>query len=141
MTTQPSPHGFHGVHIFGEMYGISSERLDHLEQLKAALEKGIQASGATLCNMQWKQFEPSGLTLLALLSESHASIHTYPEEGALFFDAFTCGTECKPEKIAEALEEVLKPERSHLQTVLRGEQEAHLPSSPHDGTTNRLSMH
>lgn len=114
-------HEFHGVHILGEMYGIDSDLLNDLKLLESCLNKGIELSGASLCGMQSKQFDPSGVTLLALLSESHASIHTYPDKKALFFDAFTCGDHCRPEAIADALIEVLKPEKHELKRVSRGE--------------------
>ena len=73
--------------------------LNNKELLEQTLKEGIEQSGATLCSMQTKVFEPSGITSLALLSESHASLHTYPDEQALFFDAFTCGTECQPQRL------------------------------------------
>lgn len=114
-------HFFHGVHVLGEMYGIKAELLNDANLLEAALRNGINASGATLCSTQVKEFEPFGVTVLALLSESHASIHTYPDRGALFFDAFTCGSVCQPIKIAEALIEALAPTHHNLQSILRGE--------------------
>jgi S-adenosylmethionine decarboxylase len=114
-------HLFHGVHVFGELYGVESKLLDDVKLLESALKKGISKSGATLCNIQIKQFEPNGITILALLSESHASIHTYPEKGALFFDAFTCGDRCKPEQIAEALIEALNPRNNDLNVIKRGD--------------------
>lgn len=117
-------HIFQGIHILGEMYGIEPELLDNVELLEGALREGIEASGASLCGIQTKKFEPQGVTILGLLSESHASIHTYPDRGALFFDAFTCGTRCQPHKIAEALSKVLNPTRTNLQSVRRGEDSA-----------------
>lgn len=114
-------HIFQGIHILGEMYGIEPELLDNVELLEKALREGIEESGASLCGIQTKKFEPQGVTILGLLSESHASIHTYPDRGALFFDAFTCGTRCQPQKIAEALSKVLNPSRTNLQSVVRGE--------------------
>ena len=113
-------HEFIGVHVFGELYGVKTELLDDMELLRGALEKGIKDCGASLCDIQQKQFSPNGVTILALLSESHASIHTYPEEGALFFDAFTCGLTCKPERIADALVECLSPKDKNLQKIMRG---------------------
>ena len=113
-------HQFIGQHVFGEFYGVDSHLLNDLNFLQEMLIAGIKESGATLCSMQSKQFEPSGVTLLALLSESHASIHTYPDMGSLFFDAFTCGDECKPEKIAEVFEKALKPKHHTLEKIRRG---------------------
>ena len=118
--SQIADHEFFGIHVLGEMYGIESKHLDDVEYLSSSLEKGISLSGATLCSMQHKKFDPHGVTLLALLSESHASIHTYPESGCLFFDAFTCGVECCTEAIANTLVEILQPKRTNLQTIKRG---------------------
>lgn len=112
---------FTGIHVVAELYGINPDLLNDTMFLGMALKKGIEESGATLCSMQHKVFEPSGVTVLGLLSESHTSIHTYPEEGALFFDAFTCGTECDPHAILEALIGHLEPTVKEIQTIKRGE--------------------
>ena len=119
--TNYEEHLFHGMHVFGELYGIEKELLDDKDILEHAIKLGVDKSGASLCGIQVKKFEPNGVTLLALLSESHASIHTYPEMGALFFDAFTCGDRCKPEMIATTLIDILKPQRKELKTVMRGD--------------------
>ncbi len=120
--SETTEHMFFGIHIVGELYGVKAEMLNDKELLEKTLKEGILLSGATLCSLQTKVFEPSGITSLALLSESHASFHTYPDYNALFFDAFTCGTECQPQKIADRLIEVLQPERHTLKTIKRGEE-------------------
>ncbi len=114
-------HKFFGNHVFGEMYGIKFQQLNDLKYLETLLSQGIEESGATLCSIQSKVFEPSGITILALLSESHTSIHTYPDFGALFFDAFTCGDQCNPEKIAYNLIKALRPSKHNIQIIKRGE--------------------
>lgn len=119
--SQETEHIFMGVHILGEMHGVDFDKLNDKDLLEAALKEGIIQSGASLCSMQTKVFEPCGVTSLALLSESHASIHTYPDFGSLFFDAFTCGTTCQPQKIADKLIEFLKPESHNLRVVYRGD--------------------
>jgi S-adenosylmethionine decarboxylase proenzyme len=116
----PVEHAFFGTHIFGELFGIEMKLLNNAELLEATLRDGIEQSGATLSGLQVKSFEPSGVTLLALLAESHTSIHTYPEFGSLFFDAFTCGDECQPQKIARVLVETLKPDSHRLHSLMRG---------------------
>ena len=126
--SESTEHKFIGIHIFGEMYGIPSTDLNNCKILKKALGEGIDKSGATLCSMQEKSFSPDGITLLALLSESHASIHTYPEFGALFFDAFTCGERCNPQLIAETLITILKPKTHKLHRKIRGD-ETHIGKS------------
>jgi S-adenosylmethionine decarboxylase len=46
-----------------------------------------------------------------LLSESHASIHTYPEHGKCFVDLFTCGDKCDHNVFNEVMQEYLKPRK------------------------------
>jgi S-adenosylmethionine/arginine decarboxylase-like enzyme len=43
------------------------------------------------------------MTAVYLLAESHVSIHTYPDSGSMFLDAFTCGDSCSPEVIVDEL--------------------------------------
>lgn len=117
---QSSEHVFCGTHILGEMFGIEANLLDDVDFLTNCLKRGIKDSGATICNIQFKCFDPSGLTILALLSESHVSLHTYPEFGTLFFDAFTCGNRCEPHKISDELTKTLKPRRVQVKTLKRG---------------------
>ncbi len=114
-------HPFRGVHILGEMYGIAKHFLNDSTLLADYLTRGIEESGATLCSLQVKQFDPSGVSILALLSESHTSIHTYPEFGALFFDAFTCGDRCAPQRIAAFLAQALGARHQKMTKIVRGD--------------------
>lgn len=85
------PHDFSGRHIYADIYGLSYEEAANGKWLQAGLEAAIEMCGAQICGHVTKSFDPTGFTCLYLLAESHASIHTYPERGAIFFDAFTCG--------------------------------------------------
>jgi S-adenosylmethionine decarboxylase len=69
--------------------------LDDENCLIDLLENAASASGATVVQTISKKFEPQGVTVLCLLSESHISIHTWPEEGKAAVDVYTCG-DCNP---------------------------------------------
>jgi S-adenosylmethionine decarboxylase len=69
--------------------------LDDERCLIDLLENAAVASGATIVQTISKKFEPQGVTVLCLLSESHISIHTWPEEGKAAVDVYTCG-DCNP---------------------------------------------
>jgi S-adenosylmethionine decarboxylase len=69
--------------------------LDDEHYLIDLLENAASASGATVCQTISKKFDPQGVTVLCLLSESHISIHTWPEEGKASVDVYTCG-DCNP---------------------------------------------
>jgi S-adenosylmethionine decarboxylase proenzyme len=59
--------------------------------LCALLVAAVERAGATVLQSHTEQFQPQGCTVLLLLAESHASIHTYPEHGVYMADIFTCG--------------------------------------------------
>jgi S-adenosylmethionine decarboxylase proenzyme len=119
-------HLFEGLHLIGEFYGVAAELLDNGELLAGLLQEGISLAGATLCQTLVKQFEPQGVTVLCLLAESHVSLHTYPEHGALFFDSFTCSITCRPHLIVETLREALHPSDLNLRVLRRGKGQANI---------------
>lgn len=113
------PLSFVGTHVFGELTGLGFDMLNDLPFLENSLIESIPAGGATPCGHMSKRFMPHGVTILILLSESHASIHTYPEHGCLFFDIFTCGN-CQPERILDSLINLLKPKQTRKSVIARG---------------------
>ena len=84
-------HEFRGQHIYADIYDLDADEVGDWIRLRTTLAEAIEVCGANICGHVDKTFEPQGFTCLYLLAESHASIHTYPEQGAIFFDAFTCG--------------------------------------------------
>ncbi len=113
---------FAGRHVLAEFEGVSAELLDDAQFLCESLERALDKAGATVCDMSFKQFEPQGVTVLALLSESHASIHSYPERGAVFIDVFTCGRVADPELAVNLLRDMLDPGVSRISVVHRGQE-------------------
>ena len=84
-----------GKHYLLNLYGCSFVLLNDEYYLIDLLENAAAASGATVVQTIFKKFEPQGVTVLCLLSESHISIHTWPEEGKAAVDVYTCG-DCNP---------------------------------------------
>lgn len=111
---------FTGQHVLAELEGVEAELLDDEQFLRDALHGALSRSDATVCEMIAKRFEPQGVTVLALLSESHASLHTYPEDGSIFIDVFTCGHQAQPERAVQLLAEALRPASVNTQTIQRG---------------------
>lgn len=87
---------FAGQHALAELTGVSADLLDDERYLVQVLDAALAEAGATVLQIVSRHFVPQGVTVLALLSESHASMHTYPEHGSLFIDVFTCGSTAKP---------------------------------------------
>ena len=111
---------FTGQHVLAELEGVAEQLLDDEQFLRDTLHSALSRSQATVCEVIAKRFEPQGVTVLALLSESHASLHTYPEEGSIFIDVFTCGHTAQPERAVELLAEALRPESVNTRTTRRG---------------------
>lgn len=112
---------FAGKHFLGSYLDCNSEALKDVEGLKTALDAAVQESGATILDSSHFVFPPDGLTIVYLLSESHASLHTYPEHGACFVDLFTCGDHCSAERFDQALRSYLQPKKVNARTFLRNE--------------------
>lgn len=109
-----------GRHVAVDAWGVDFALLNDAEWLESQLVEAAEASGATVLSVQSKQFEPQGATVLVLLSESHISIHTYPEKGFAAIDCYTCGDTVDPQVAIEYLLNVLKPRNTHAKKLIRG---------------------
>ena len=109
-----------GKHCILELYGCDGARLNDEGFLRSAITNAALRAGATLLNLITHRFEPQGVTGLALLAESHISIHTWPESGYAAVDVFTCGDHTMPESACQVLVEELKAD-SHLLKSFRRE--------------------
>jgi S-adenosylmethionine decarboxylase len=111
---------FAGHHVLAEFGGVDPVLLDDVAFLRVVLERSLAHAGATVCDVVSKRFAPQGVTVLALLSESHASLHTYPEVGSVFLDVFTCGNRADPELAMRLLAEELAATTTQVTTIRRG---------------------
>lgn len=93
--------------------------LNDIEGLKELATRAAMVTGATVLNICAHRFEPQGVTVAAVLAESHASLHTYPEVRKVFWDCFTCGSTCDPEKSVEVLKLGLGAKQVSYQIVHR----------------------
>lgn len=109
-----------GRHVAVDTWGVDFDVLNNVELLQAHLVEAAEACGATVMSMQSRQFEPQGATVLVMLSESHLSIHTYPEGGFAAIDCYTCGEYVDPQLAIDYLVTVLKPEKAFAKKLIRG---------------------
>jgi S-adenosylmethionine decarboxylase len=109
-----------GRHVAVDTWGADFELLNNAEWLKAQMVEAAEACGATVLSVQAQAFEPQGATVLVLLSESHISIHTYPERGFAALDCYTCGETVDPQLAIDHMISVLKPEKVYAKKLVRG---------------------
>lgn len=110
---------FRGKHFIATYSECDLQALGDLEGLIDAMDRAVVASGATILDKTPYVFPPNGLTIVYLLSESHASLHTYPEHGSCFVDLFTCGDRCSAEKFHATLSQYLQPRAVQASLFLR----------------------
>ena len=112
-------HLTHGTHVVAELSGCSSDTLDNVLLLESILAEGITKAGATIVSKVTHKFSPTGTSIVFVLSESHLSIHTWPQEKYMALDCYTCGT-CNPQLAVDHISKHVQAERIYSTQLNRG---------------------
>ncbi|MGF1561551.1 MAG: adenosylmethionine decarboxylase [Geminicoccaceae bacterium] len=100
---------FAGTHLIIDVIG--GARLDDLDHVETTLRRCVEIAGATLLHIHLHHFTPNGgVSGVAVLAESHISIHSWPECGYAALDVFMCG-DARPELTVDVLREAFTPAR------------------------------
>lgn len=109
---------FAGTHLLIDFWDAS--HLDDIELMESCFRECVRACGATLLHIHLHHFTPNGgISGVAVLAESHISVHTWPERGYAAFDIFMCG-DAQPEKAVPILKRAFKPNNVTVGEQLRG---------------------
>lgn len=107
-----------GTHLIIDLRG--ARRLDDIEHIDGALREAVAASGATLLHLHLHHFTPNGgVSGVAVLAESHISIHTWPERDYAALDVFMCG-DAHPERTLDVFRRAFAPSSLQVSEHLRG---------------------
>ena len=106
-------------HLLLELYRCDSEKLNDESFLRCTLNRAAKLANATVLNLISNKFDPQGVTAIALLAESHISIHTWPESNYSAVDIFTCGKNMMPELASQYLIESLMAREHALRVIDR----------------------
>lgn len=105
--TAPADFVAPGLHLLVDFY--QAQRLKDEAFIEHALRDAVKACGAKLLSLHLHSFGPdAGITGVAVLAESHISIHTWPEIDYAAFDIFMCGS-CDPHRAVPVLERHFQP--------------------------------
>lgn len=88
-----------GKHLLLEVYNVDFNLLNDSISLQKVMKRGIERAKMTILNIFSHSFDPQGCTIVIALAESHVSCHTWPENGCIAIDVYTCG-EGNPKLIA-----------------------------------------
>jgi S-adenosylmethionine decarboxylase len=108
-----------GNHLIIDLFGAS--RLDDIKFMEQTMKRCVEVAGATLLHFHLHHFTPNGgVSGVAVLSESHISVHSWPEADYAAFDVFMCG-DAKPELCVDILKEAFNAREAVVKTHQRGE--------------------
>ena len=107
-----------GTHVLADFWGATN--LDDAERMERALREAALACGATILHVHVHEFATNGgVSGVAVLAESHISVHTWPEREYAAFDVFMCGA-CDPLLALPVLREAFRPDRVTVGEQKRG---------------------
>lgn len=109
-----------GKHLVCDMWGV--ENVPHNgDEVVSILKIAADHSNATSLENAYHEFQPSGITAVLLLSESHISLHSWPEHNYVAVDVFTCGDSVSPELAIDYLVSEFKPSKVNIRQIERGD--------------------
>ena len=111
--------GYKSKHFLLELYRCDYEKLNDESFLRCTVNNAAKLANASVLNLISNKFEPQGITAIALLAESHLSIHTWPEAHYSAVDIFTCGQNMKPDISCKYLIQVLMAKEHLLRVINR----------------------
>lgn len=109
-----------GRHCIVEYYGCPQSVMDDLELIENAMTGAAREMGATIVASEFHRFNPHGISGMVIISESHLSIHTWPEYGYAAVDIFTCGEVIDPWLAHRLLRAAFQSERDSVTELRRG---------------------
>ncbi len=109
-----------GRHLLAEFYDCESQVLDNVKWVEEQMNTAAILSGATVIQSSFHRFLPYGVSGVVVISESHLSIHTWPEYGYAAVDLFTCGDHVDPWKAFDFLCNTFKSQRTSVDELIRG---------------------
>ncbi len=109
-----------GRHFILEMWDCNREVLNDAKKITQFLRNAANDAGATVVKLISHEFNPPGITAVAILAESHMTIHTWPVEGYVAVDIFTCGTVINPQLATRHLLESFEPKDHTSMELKRG---------------------
>ncbi|MCC6020550.1 MAG: adenosylmethionine decarboxylase [Thermoproteaceae archaeon] len=101
-----------GRHIYGNLYGCDPQILRDEIALISTVIEAVRVANATLLSVSYYKFgNGGGLSVFALIAESHISVHTWPEYYFATVDVYTCGASTDPRAAFDYIASRLKPRR------------------------------
>lgn len=116
-----------GKHVYGSLYGVKRELLDDEQLLRGLVAEAAREAGMKLVEVKSWKFggRRGGVSVIALIVESHIALHTWVEYGYATLDVYTCGENSDPWKAFNHIVRALKPLRHTAHYIDRSSEPGH----------------
>jgi S-adenosylmethionine decarboxylase len=109
-----------GRHVISELWGCNAEKLNDMKFIEETFVDAALRSGAEVREVAFHKFAPHGVSGVVIISESHLTIHSFPEHGYASVDVYTCGDRIDPNVAANFIAEALEAETRENVELPRG---------------------
>lgn len=113
-------HTTRGEHYIVELSGCDPSIIGNVARVQEIMVEAAEQAHAQVWAVSFHRFPPNGVSGVVVISESHLSIHTWPEVGYAALDIYTCGAHALPEKAVEYASRILGATSMHITEVTRG---------------------
>jgi S-adenosylmethionine decarboxylase len=110
-----------GMHLILELSGCDREIINDIEKVRQVLTEAAIVANAEILETVFHKFSPQGVSGVVVISESHLSIHTWPEKGYAAIDIYTCGKHTMPWEAYKFIKKQFKANKIYLTSLQRGE--------------------
>jgi len=109
-----------GIQLLAEIWECNEDKLNDMQCLEEMMTRAANKAGAEIRKVVFHRFEPQGISGVVVISESHLTIHTWPELGYAAVDVFTCGEKVNPWDACNYLTEKFNARHMTATEVKRG---------------------
>jgi S-adenosylmethionine decarboxylase len=109
-----------GRHVIAELWNCNRDKLNDMDYIERKMVEAAQAAGAEVREVTFHQFAPQGVSGVVIISESHLTIHSFPEQGYASVDVYTCGKHVSPHVAVDFISTALGAEETEQIEIPRG---------------------
>ncbi|OEH91870.1 adenosylmethionine decarboxylase [Bacillus solimangrovi] len=109
-----------GRHVIAELWDCNTDKLNDMDLIERIFVDAALKAGAEVREVAFHKFAPHGVSGVVIISESHLTIHSFPEHGYASIDVYTCGDRIDPNVAAEYIAEALEAKTNENIEVPRG---------------------
>lgn len=109
-----------GRHVIAELWDCDTDKLNDMEYIERLFVNAALEAGAEVREVAFHKFAPQGVSGVVIISESHLTIHSFPEHGYASVDVYTCGERIDPNVASNYIAKALEAKNSEIVEIPRG---------------------